>query len=368
MKNNDPEYLQILKKPAEVLLHGETRHGALYGKGAAAPRREWRGIKDTSVDFYEWAKIRAMLLAVFGASPRLLFSDPALRDTAASLFDALSMTDRSTQGLRGRALRMHRRLFYVLFRDAAEYAVRTAGEGAEPASSAGFYDLIMRGAVSPRGAAPEPEAKRFGEENEYELYRQEVNQTPHPQLFGPACELFSKWISVTDCGRDPRIPKFLKKADRLMMKAYSLRDEPWEGKMKYRALFWSDPPRGYADFSAYLADCWGVCVLTEADPAVETPPPAEDFLLRCRTWHADLAFCFEDASAPDNLPEEEMQLFADTAAVYGIRLCRIRYDSAEGSAALRKRMREEANDFMRTGAGAEPADPSLLDITDTSAW
>ena len=50
----------------DVILNGERRLGRLYRKGAMATvRREWRGIKDTAYDFYEWARMWAMLLMTF---------------------------------------------------------------------------------------------------------------------------------------------------------------------------------------------------------------------------------------------------------------------------------------------------------------
>ena len=48
------------------ILNGERSLGRLYAKGAMATvRREWRGIKDTAYDFYEWARMWGMLLMTF---------------------------------------------------------------------------------------------------------------------------------------------------------------------------------------------------------------------------------------------------------------------------------------------------------------
>ena len=50
----------------DAILYGEKRLGRLYAKGAMATvRREWRGIKDTAYDFYEWARMWGMLLMTF---------------------------------------------------------------------------------------------------------------------------------------------------------------------------------------------------------------------------------------------------------------------------------------------------------------
>ena len=48
------------------IVNGEKSLGRLYRKGAMATvRREWRGVKDTAYDFYEWARTWGMLLMTF---------------------------------------------------------------------------------------------------------------------------------------------------------------------------------------------------------------------------------------------------------------------------------------------------------------
>ena len=48
------------------VVNGERSLGRLYRKGAMATvRREWRGVKDTAYDFWEWARLWGMLLATF---------------------------------------------------------------------------------------------------------------------------------------------------------------------------------------------------------------------------------------------------------------------------------------------------------------
>ena len=48
------------------VVNGERSLGCLYRKGAMATvRREWRGVKDTAYDFWEWARLWGMLLGTF---------------------------------------------------------------------------------------------------------------------------------------------------------------------------------------------------------------------------------------------------------------------------------------------------------------
>ena len=108
----------------DAILYGEKRLGRLYAKGAMATvRREWRGVKDTAYDFYEWARMWGMLLMPF--SKDLI---PALNSALhyrwmISYFCCHGFMDKNIMGLRGRALRMSHLLIYDIFRYVAENLV-----------------------------------------------------------------------------------------------------------------------------------------------------------------------------------------------------------------------------------------------------
>ena len=108
----------------DAILYGEKRLGRLYAKGAMATvRREWRGIKDTAYDFYEWVRMWGMLLMTF--SKDLI---PALNSALhyrwmISYFCCHGFMDKNIMGLRGRALKMAHILIYDIFRYVAENLV-----------------------------------------------------------------------------------------------------------------------------------------------------------------------------------------------------------------------------------------------------
>ena len=108
----------------DAILYGEKRLGRLYAKGAMATvRREWRGVKDTAYDFYEWARMWGMLLMTF--SKDLI---PALNSALhyrwmISYFCCHGFMDKNIMGLRGRALKMAHLLIYDIFRYVAENLV-----------------------------------------------------------------------------------------------------------------------------------------------------------------------------------------------------------------------------------------------------
>jgi len=108
----------------DVLLNGEKKLGRLYRDGEMATvRREWRGVRDTLVDFGQWLKVWGMFLFVFGQD--LI---PALNTLFhyrwfVSYLAAHSFMDKQTMGLRGRALKMAHLLIYDIFRYVAENIV-----------------------------------------------------------------------------------------------------------------------------------------------------------------------------------------------------------------------------------------------------
>ena len=71
---------------------------------------------------------------------------------------------------------------------------------------------------------------------------------------------------------DKEAVEYSKKVDKIMMKAYSKKEEPWRGKMRHRAIVWSVPAHYYANFSNWLANCWGIDVLVEMESLNFTKP------------------------------------------------------------------------------------------------
>ena len=108
----------------DVILNGERRLGRLYRKGAMATvRREWRGIKDTAYDFYEWALMWGMLLMTFSRDLIPAMNSALHYRWMISYFCCHGFMDKNIMGLRGRNLRMSHILIYDIFRYVAENLV-----------------------------------------------------------------------------------------------------------------------------------------------------------------------------------------------------------------------------------------------------
>ena len=113
--------------PAEkkdAILHGEKRLGRLYRSGdMATVRREWRGIKDTAYDFYEWARMWGMLLTTFSKDLIPALNSMLYYRWYVSYFCCHGFMDKCLMGMRGSNLRMSHMVTYDIFRYVAENLV-----------------------------------------------------------------------------------------------------------------------------------------------------------------------------------------------------------------------------------------------------
>ena len=108
----------------DLLLNGEKHLGRLYAKGAMATvRREWRGIKDTAYDFWEWARMWGMLLMTFSKDLIPALNSALYYRWMISYFCCHGFMDKNCLGMRGSNLRMSHIVTYDIFRYVAENLV-----------------------------------------------------------------------------------------------------------------------------------------------------------------------------------------------------------------------------------------------------
>ena len=236
--------------------------------------------------------------------------------------------------------------------------------------------------------------KRFNIETSYELQKWEINKTPYPQLLGPVYELFRKWNYEMDGGIDPRVIGTCEKVNKILLEAYEKREEPWPGKMKYRAIVWSCPAHYYANFSNWAANCWGIDVLVEMESLNFTKPlETEDkeealrdlarlyerMVMRrhtnggyhnvvtelwrqCEDWNAKLIIMYQNVACKNMATVQG--LLDDQGRERGYDLIWIEHDLMDPRTVSRRTMRDKVNEYMRTVMNAEPVDPSLVEFED----
>ena len=89
------------------VVNGERSLGRLYRKGGMATvRREWRGVKDTAYDFWEWARMWGMLLGTFSKDLIPAMNSALWYRWMISYFCCHGFMDKNILGLRGSNLRM----------------------------------------------------------------------------------------------------------------------------------------------------------------------------------------------------------------------------------------------------------------------
>ena len=236
--------------------------------------------------------------------------------------------------------------------------------------------------------------KRFNQETAYELQKWEVNKSAYPQLLGPCYELFRKWNYEMDGGADPRVIKTFEKVNNILMKAYENKEEPWPGKMKYRAIVWSCPAHYYANFSNWLANCWGVNVLVEMESLNFTKPletedkeealrdlarlyermvmrrhtnggyqnVVDELWKQCEDWNAKLIIMYQNVACKNMATVQG--ILDDQGRERGYDLIWVEHDLMDPRTVSRRTMRDKVNEYMRTVMRAEPVDPSLVDFDD----
>ena len=237
--------------------------------------------------------------------------------------------------------------------------------------------------------------KRFNEQTKYELNKWEVNKSAYPQLLGPAYELFRKWNYEMDGGADPRAMKTFKKVDKMLMKAYENRETAWPAeKMKYRALVWSCPAHYYANFSNWLANCWGVDVLVEMESLNFTKPletedkeeamrdlarlyermvmrrhtkggyqnVVDECWKQCEDWNAQIVIMYQNVACKNMATVQG--ILDEQGRARGLDLIWVEHDLMDPRTVSRRTMRDKVNEYMRTVMKAEPVDPSLVEFED----
>ena len=236
--------------------------------------------------------------------------------------------------------------------------------------------------------------KRFNTETSYELEKWAVNQTAYPQIIGPCYELFRKWNYEMDGGIDPSVINTFKKVNKIMLKAYERKEEAWPGKMKYRAIVWSCPAHYYANFSNWLANCWGVNVLVEMESLNFTKPletedkeealrdlgrlyermvmrrhtnggyqhVVDELWKQCEIWDVDIIIMYQNVACKNMATVQG--ILDDQAREQNRKMIWIEHDLMDPRTVSRRQMRDKVNEFMRTVMHAEPVDPTLVDFED----
>ncbi len=240
--------------------------------------------------------------------------------------------------------------------------------------------------------------RRFNEQTNYEMNKWDVNKTPYPQVIGSAYELFRKWSYEMDGGLNPRTSKTFKRVDKIMMKAYEKKMNPYRAPIRHRAIVWSCPAHYYANFSNWLQNCWGIGVLVEMESLNFTKMLNTDdkeeairdlarlyerMVMRKHTngghvhvleelWKQVEEFNVEIVIMYQHVCCKTMSglqgLFDEQAREKGIHLIWVEHDLMDPRTVSRRDMRSKVNNYMVNVFQEKPLDPSLVEFEDDVTW
>ncbi len=131
--------------------------------------------------------------------------------------------------------------------------------------------------------------------------------------------------------------------------------------MRYRAIVWSCPAHYYANFSNWLANCWGINVLVEMESLnftkhLETEDKEEALRDLARLYERMVMRRHTNGGYQNVVDECWRQVEAWNAPLV------IMYQNV--ACKNMATMRDKVNEYMRTVKRAEPVDPSLVEFED----
>ncbi len=164
--------------------------------------------------------------------------------------------------------------------------------------------------------------------------------------------------------------------------------------MKYRDLVWYCPAHYCANFSNWLANCWGVDVLVEMESLnytkhLETEDKEEalrdlarlyermvmrrhtnggyqnvvdECWRQCEAWDAKLIIMYQNVACKNMATVQG--LLDEQGRARGYDLIWVEHDLMDPRTVSRRTMRDKVNAYMTTVMRAEPVDPSLVEFED----
>ena len=235
----------------------------------------------------------------------------------------------------------------------------------------------------------------WNEQVELRREKWELNRTDIPPHTGSTMWLYSIFEHQVTGGETPCLEND-KKVNAYLREQVSNRECP--KVIKHRAVIWNTPANMYANFNAWILNCWGVDVVadmidfmgfdtidtTSEDTILEGLAKQiqgatmrvhtkggihvmfDDLWAKVAEYNADMVIMFDQISckgvgAINGLFEEE-------ARKRGINFVWVKQDLFECTSISRRDMRGDINDYMSLVMREEPLDPSLVDFDDSECW
>ena len=198
-----------------------------------------------------------------------------------------------------------------------------------------------------------------------------------------------------DGGLFPEGLKTQRKICKTMMETYEKKLPAYVGGYeKYRALIWSCPAHFYANFSNWLANCWGIYALTEMEALnmtkmLNTTDKDEaindlcrlyermvmrrhtnggyhnvvtELWRQCEAWNTGIVIMWQHVACKNMATVQG--LLDEQGRELGLHLIWIPHDLMDPRTVSRRTMRDTVSSYMDTVMNAKPVDETLLDFAD----
>lgn len=235
----------------------------------------------------------------------------------------------------------------------------------------------------------------YNRQTRYKMEKWEMNMTEFTPHTGSSSWLYRIFEYQAACGskialkNDEKVNKILSKqvASGLFPKT-----------VRHRAILWNTPANMYANFNAWLLNCWGIDSVAEmidfqGSEIIDTSSNEsmlagiakmaqgatmrvhtkggyhvilDDLWVKADQFNADMVIMFEQISCKG--VGAIHGLFEEEARKRGIRFVWVMQDLMDPTTISRRNMRDHMNKFMDTVMKEKPLDPTLVDFDDSESW
>ncbi len=235
----------------------------------------------------------------------------------------------------------------------------------------------------------------WNEQTRCKLEKWELNRTEIPPHTGSTVWLYRIFEHQCVCG-DRRALENDRKVNALL--SQQVQKGIHLNTVRHRAIIWNTPANNYANFNAWLLQCWGidsVCEMIDLHGVdiIDTSSREEmlkglakmyqtstmrahtkggyeiildDLWQKYHEYNADMIIMFDQISCKG--VGAINGLFEEGARKRGIRMCRVRQDLMDPTSISRRDMRNDVNVFMQNVMNETALDESLVDFDDDESW
>lgn len=235
----------------------------------------------------------------------------------------------------------------------------------------------------------------YNQQTRLKMEKWELNMTDIPPHTGATAWLYRIFEYQAACGSEIAL-----KNDEIVNEI--LRRQVAENKfpktVRHRAILWNTPANMYANFNAWLLDCWGIDSVAEmidfqGSEIIDTSSNEsmlagiakmaqgatmrvhtkggyhvilDDLWVKYEQFNADMIIMFDQISCKG--VGAISGLFEEEARRRGVHFVWLPQDLMDPTTVSRRSMRDHINRYMDTVMKEKPLDPTLVDFDDSESW